>query len=349
MNKCSLCGRKMTSIGNNHFGLSCLKKSCKLLNIKNVKKQRNEKSLNQKVMQILNKKTLPERQQALLTNRYLTLRLLDEVDMPCYDVIKKQIRWDIEKIDSRTNEKELATMNTMPLKYANQIVFLYTKYKLFDIEWDKKEESYYKENITFDAILFGFSSYYNKKPYLSDMLQEIQLLIWKAGIMLLKAKKYSCSAKLLQHSLQQYPSDVIIVNDDLIIEKIRADDNFKSKIKEIVEKFGKQKSFDTNNFKSKEENSYKALSYLDTDLMYALNNTTIQVKGVKSNSKWNLDITITDVYDFTDYKELQEFIKSNTIKNIIGLAANNMAMISTSCGLINEYNITIKFAMEYEV
>ena len=89
------------------------------------------------------------------------------------------------------------------------------------------------------------------------------------------------------------------------------------------------------------------LNYLDSDLTYALNNTTIQVEGRKSGDKWNLDITIIDIYDFTDYKELQEFIEANTLKTIIGLAANNMAMISTSCGLINPYNITIKFSIEY--
>lgn len=35
MNKCSLCGRKISS-NSNHFGLNCLKKSHKLLNIKDV-------------------------------------------------------------------------------------------------------------------------------------------------------------------------------------------------------------------------------------------------------------------------------------------------------------------------
>ena len=346
MNKCSLCGRKMNS-ANNHFGLNCLKKSCKLLNIKNVKNLKGEKTLNKKVMNTLNKNKLPTKQQSLLTNRYITLKLLEQVNMSCYDNIKDSINKDIQKINFKTTEKDLTTMNTMPLKYANQILTLYLKYNLSDKTLSNAEDFYYKENIAFDTILFGFSSYYNKKPYLSGMLQQIQLLMWKAGILALRDRNYDCSAKLLEHSLQHYPEDITILDDDVIIGKIKGDKNFKDKIKTIVKKYGNTKSFNTNNYNSKEDSDYKSLNYLDSDLTYALNNTTIQVEGRKSGDKWNLDITIIDIYDFTDYKELQEFIEANTLKTIIGLAANNMAMISTSCGLINPYNITIKFSIEY--
>lgn len=348
MNKCSLCGKKMSSTKNSHFGLNCLKKSCKWVNIKDVKNLKGEKELNQRVMQMFNKQNLPVKQQILLTNRYLTLRLLNEVNMPCYDELKKDIINDIEKVSPDTIEKELKTIDTMPLKYANQILFLYTKYKLADIAWDEKDKIYYNENIAFNTILFGFSYYYNKKPYLSDMLQEIQLLIWKAGILALKATGNDCSAKLLQHSLQQFPTEIVIANEDSIITKIKDDNKFKEKIKAIVEKYGTQKNFDTNNYNTKEDKKYKVLNYTDTDLVYALNNTNIQVKETKFDDKWELSVIITDIYDFTDYKELHEFINTKTIKGVISLTANNMAMISTSCGLINQYNITIKFSLIYE-
>ena len=50
---------------------------------------------------------------------------------------------------------------------------------------------------------------------------------------------YDLSAKLLQHSLEKNPQDMII-EDAEIIEKIKQDDNFKSTIKEIVNKYGKE-------------------------------------------------------------------------------------------------------------
>lgn len=278
MNRCSLCGRKMI-MSNGEFGLSCLKKSGELLNLKNIKNLKDEKTLNKEVTKILNKGKLPNKQQTLLTNRYLTLKLLEQVDMKCYDDIKQEIRRDIEKINTRTTEKDLETMDTMPLKYANEILSLYLKFNLSDKVWTSEEELDIKQNIAFNTILFGFSYYYNKKKYLSGMLQNIQLAFWKLGIAALKTISYDCSAKLLEHSLQHYPQDITIIDNDLIIEKIKTDKNFKSKIKKIVKKYGSSKSFDTNDYNSKEDKKYKRLNYANTDLTYALNNTTILVKG----------------------------------------------------------------------
>lgn len=59
MNKCSLCGKRITTVQGSHFGLNCLKKSCSLLNIQNVKNLKAEKKLNKDVMKICNKNNLP--------------------------------------------------------------------------------------------------------------------------------------------------------------------------------------------------------------------------------------------------------------------------------------------------
>lgn len=345
MNKCSLCGRKMSS-ANNHFGLNCLKKSCDLLNIKNIKNLKGEKTLNKKVMKTLNKTKLPKKQQPLLTNRYLTLKLLEQVNMSCYDDIKESIRKDIQKIDSTTTEKDLTTMDTMPLKYANQILTLYLKYKLSDKVWNS-EEAYYKENIAFDTILFGFSSYYNKKPYLSGMLQQIQKVCWKLIIQILHMINYNCSAEFLDHSLQAKPNNIVIQDNHIIINKIQEDLNFKNYIKSVIKKYGTTKSFNTSKHTSDDDKEYKYLNYIDNDLKLALNNTNINVIGDKVNNKWFLEVIITDIYDFTDYKEVFQFINANGFLDFIGNLANNIAMISTSCGVINVYNVTIKFKMEY--
>lgn len=238
-------------------------------------------------------------------------------------------------------------MDTMPLKYANEILSLYLKFNLADKVWTGEEEFDFKENIAFNAILFGFSYYYNKKPYLSGMLQKIQLFCWNRGINWLYYHNLDCAAKFLKHSLQLEPQDIVINNSDIIIDKIKADANFKKRIEAIVKKYGKSKTFDTNKHNKEADKEYKLLSYLSTDLKLALNNTTINVTGKKSNRKWNLDITIVDVYDFTDYKELQELKDSDGFWDFGGNLANNAAMISTSCGLINQYNVTIKFSIEY--
>lgn len=346
MNRCSLCGRRML-ISNGEFGLSCLKKSGDLLNLDGIKNLKGEKTLNKEVVKILNKGKLPNKQQKLLTNRYLTLKLLEQVDMSCYDDIRQAIRKDIEKINTKTTEQDLETMDTMPLKYANEILSLYLKFNLSDKVWTGEEEFELKENMLFNTILFGFSYYYNKKPYLSGMLKRIQTLCWNKGIKELYDHNLDCAAKFLKHSLQPEPQDIVINNFDIIIDKIKTDANFQERIEEIIEKYGKSKTFDTNKHNKEDDKEYKLLTYLNTDLKLSLNNTTINVIGKKTNGKWKLDITIVDVYDFTDYKELQELKDSDSFLDLIGNLANNVAMISTSCGLINQYNVTIKFSIEY--
>lgn len=344
MKKCSLCGRKMNS-SNGEFGLNCLKKVCNMLDIKDIKKLNGEKVLNKQVQKILNKNKLPNTQQKMLTNRYLTLKILEQIDMDYYENIRQAIRKDIEKINNKTSVEDLETMNTMPLKYANEILRLYLKHNLPKSKLDYNEKINYTQNILFNTMLFGFSYYYNKKSYLSGILQEIQMWVWNMGIDILKNNNCQCSARFLKHSLQNNPQDVIIKENDLIINKIKNDDNFKKRIKSIIKKHANKKSFNTEKIISKEDKKYLLLNYKDKDLTYALNNTSIYVKGEKINKKWSLQITIKDVYDFTDFKELQEFI-GKSLSTIVGLFANNMAMISTSCGLMNPYNVIIKFKMD---
>ena len=69
---------------------------------------------------------------------------------------------------------------------------------------------------------------------------------------------------------------------------------------------------------------------------------------VKENDKWKLDITITDRYDFTDFKEIDEYCDDNILKGLLGSTANNMAMISVASGVMHEYNVTIKFQMDWD-
>jgi hypothetical protein len=349
MNNCSLCGRKMF-VSKYNFGLSCLKKSCDILNIKDIKNLKGEKVLDKDIATRLNKTNLSNTQKKLLTNRYLTLKLLEQVNISYYDKTKNDILEDIAKINSKSTEKDLGTINTMPLKYANQIVNLYFKYKLFNDIWNTDKFNNI-QNLSFNTILFGFSSYYNKKPYLSGLLQKIQMLIWKAGIEVLKNRKLNCSAKFLEHSLQQKPNDLVILDNDEIIEKIKSDARFKEKIKDIIAAYGVNSNyFNTSNENLKEDSKNNVLYFKSRDLFLSLNNTNIQVIGNKINNKWILDITLTDIYDFTDFKELQEYFDENIFNSFIGSTANNAAMISTSCGLINPYNITIRFKIEnYEV
>ena len=88
MNRCALCGRKISN-GEFNFGLGCLKQ------IKNVKNLKGEYLLNNKIQRVCNRKKLPKLQSQMLTDRYLTLTLLNEVPLKEYDKYRQSIQNDI--------------------------------------------------------------------------------------------------------------------------------------------------------------------------------------------------------------------------------------------------------------
>lgn len=139
--------------------------------------------------------------------------------------------------------------------------------------------------------------------------------------------------------LKQELTKDIIVTDERTIDKIKKDKNFKQKIDEIIGKYKNKPLFVSNNDES------AIISFENGDLFYPLHDATIIVRGERQNHFWHLDIEISDVHDFTDFKELKEYINNKFPQNVIGSSANNFAMISVSSKVVHEYKITIKFEM----
>ena len=84
----------------------------------------------------------------------------------------------------------------------------------------------------------------------------------------------------------------------------------------------------------------------DADLLYALHDATLLVKGRKDeNNKWNLEIEIKDTYDFTDFKELREYAdeENGKMKDILSTTLNNLGVASGEYGVIKVYDVKIKF------
>lgn len=151
----------------------------------------------------------------------------------------------------------------------------------------------------------------------------------------LEEKTISIWNRIYKPFFEKNPEDKIIT-DGKIIEDIKTDSKFIEKINGILK-------LNTNNT---EINITEGLNYANPDLFLALNNTTINVRGNKENDKWKLDIKITDRYDFTDFKEIDEYCDDNIIKGLVGSVANNAAMISIASGVMHEYNVTIKFTID---
>ena len=332
MQRCILCGRKISNSKYN-FGLNCLKRMCNTVGVDDVKNSNGEVALNKRVLELANKKSLLKSQRQLLTDRYLTLQLLNEVPLHGYEKYRNLVRKDIETINRST--RKVPSSDVITLKQASEVNKIYKTYKstfqkIIDGDYD------IIQNIAFEVVRFAFSKYYNNKQYLSDMTQELQHYILKLGVIGLLALGNKYASRFLDHSLQEHPDDIIITNGDIITD-ITTNPYFKDKINKIIKEHENASSFDI-------EDSF---SFEDGDLFYALHIVKLVAKGTKVHNKWNLSIILSDKYDFTDFKEITEYVTNeNFAKGFIGSTANNLAMLGTSCKVVNEYNITIKFEIE---
>jgi len=335
MERCMLCGRKISNTKYN-FGIGCLKKTCLSMHIDDIKNLNGEAELNRKIMYLCNKKRLPKAQSSMLTNRYLTLKILNEVPLEEYDNYKSLLQQDIDKIEKSTKVEELESFKQISLKQANEISKQYKKHQNF---FEKMINGDYDvlQNLSFDVVRFSFSKYYSNKPYLNETTQRSQYFIWKSLAMSFKTIGFTFSGKCLENSLKRNPKDIEIISGK-VINDIKKDDNFKNKINKILKEHENEAKF----------NVKEIIRFGDGDLLLALHDATLNVIGERQiDDSWNLQIEITDKYDFTDYKEIQEIIGGNaSLLERLGNIANNIAMISTSCNVIREYNIDIKFNLD---
>ena len=327
MNRCSVCGRNVSN-KTAHFGLGCLKNMCSLIDMDKPKNLKGENLLNIKISKITKKKSLNKEEKTLLTNRYLTLQLLNKIPLNNYDSMRNKIMKDINNIGKN---KKLISNDIITLKQAYEAFKLYNKFQKIK-EKAEEVDSEYIQNFLFENLLFAFSTYYRNKKYFGGVIADIQYYFWKTISNMLK-KTYPNGMEFIEYSLLENPQDKLIENGKLIDDIIK-DENFKEKIKVCI--------LNNNHFEITE-----GLNYISTDLFLALNNTTINIIGNQESNKWKLDITITDRYDFTDFKEIDEYCDNNIIKGLFGSTANNMAMISVASGVMHEYNVTIKFKIDW--
>ena len=307
-----------------------------------IKNSNGESLLNKKILALCNKKRLPKNQSQMLTNRYLTLNLLNAVPLEEYNKYKEVLQADIDLINRNTKIEELNSFKLITMKQASEIKKQYNKHENFFQKLMKGEYDVI-QNLSFDIVRFAFSKYYNNKPYLSDMTQIAQYGILQGGALGLRAFNWNFAADCLVHSLQEKPKDLVITEGDVIGEIIK-NETFKIKINEIIKKYEKQEYFTT----GKEKES---ISFNSANLFFALHNTYLEVIGNKQiDGTWNLDITLDDEYDFTDLQEIEEYVDNDEyLKSFAGATGNNLAMIADSCRVVNTYHITIKFTINSRV
>ena len=248
-----------------------------------------------------------------------------------YILINLNIKILNKKIDNciSKNKKPIMKLNT-----AYRIAKIIKNSKLFsNITEDKIDETILKSLKHYFTIIKTT----NTATY--EVYYYMQFIIWELVVIGGVLKNYNFASKCLSNSLSiigTTPKNINISNTDKkVIDLIKNDSGFKTKLKYIISKYGINNTINFNEDKVSNKNDVY-YSFEKGDLFYSLHSIKITLTGEKNNNnKWNLNIILTDIYDFT------EILSNNNLKPSTIL--NDMAAISSQYGVIKPYDIIIKF------
>ena len=342
MKECFLCSRDYKNVKEEMFGKGCLNQIYHFLNITKPKILKNkEEYLYNQIATKLNMEKLSLEQKQLLTDRYLTLEYLKNTTYGDFKEIENEINQDIINIRKYKLFDELKTTKKISLSEAYKIYKENNKFINKITELKQKKFIDEKDIVKFIIANFKiiFLTIKNKSQYQKNMFQEMQLAFWETVVVVGNDYfSYDLSAKLLQHSLEKNPQDMII-EDEEIIEKIKQDDNFKNKMNEIVNQYGKG----CNSFEITDDDK-QGFTFDNSDLYFSIHGVQVNLKARKNErDKWILDILLHDRYDYTDFKDFLQYYKdANSVqKSIFSSTIYNLAYYSVMFNVIKEYEIKI--------
>lgn len=281
-----------------------------------------------------------------LAQKYIALNYLNRINYGFLDNIKEIISKDINSISVFSNN----IVNTISFT-LNDIYKLFNYTQKFDeiikelqnIKWEDVDEKIAENFIKSTSFIFDVSK--KADPISYAVFYSMQYTFWQIVVIggMLKDKKLS--ARLLSNSLSLFgkeAEDLTIqdsVTDDLLIES----SVFNNKIKELIEKYGKETgSFDLRDY----EKDGIVLKFEGGDLLYSLHKATMFVKAIKNeDDTWDLEGEINDTYDFTEFKDLKEYTdnKEKILTDIFSTLLNNLGVVSYEYGVIKKYDVKIKF------
>ena len=335
--KCKLCNKKYNA-NNRMYGNGCLNNLYRLTGIEKFKGIDDDELYLYNAVLIKLGKTNCGEKVGYFCESYFSMKLFDNLKFIKSDIINNEIKWCIEN-----NRKPIMKLNTA---YRVTNILKRNKKKLTIFSDDAKDKLIDKATLKFFNYYFKKLKSVDKDDY--EVYYYIQFLFWKLVVIGGLLVQFKLSSKLLSHSvtvIDDEASTLLIndyTNDDDIIKTLKNDTGLKEKIKIILNKYGKDNIIDIN---SKTVNNSSDCNYTFTggDLSFSLHTVFIAIIGEKYNNLWNLNITITDRYDFTEILSDDVITKNN--KKILNIAAtlNDLAAISSEYGVIKPYDVIINF------
>lgn len=344
MHECMLCLRDMKK-SKSQFGNGCINNIFEFLDIKKPTRGKDkEQLLYRNIMNKTNITGVNKKQKNWLTDRYLTYQYLDKLHYGNFDKLKEQINTDIAKVNKVKKFEEMITTRKIKLKEAYD---LYKKERKFENNLSKlknsnDEEDDEKLKLLFTSFSYIFNMYRNKNQYEKNSFIEMQYAFWQTVIEVGgRYANFELAAQFLQHSLEEKPEDLVFT-EGKIIEEIKKQEQFQKTISKIIKKYGSNNNefvFDSNVDKD------FPVSFSDKDLYFAINRAELKMIGRKQNENWDLDIKLHDTYDYTDFKNINDyyFDTNSVLKSIFSSTLYNLAYYSIKFKVMKEYDVDVEF------
>ena len=190
----------------------------------------------------------------------------------------------------------------------------------------------------------AFNQYKNALTWVwgeaNEMQKSLQRKFWQIGAQkyLREEKGHLTSAWMLEHSLQDNPSDIWRGIDSRIAYLMNHDSAYLQELdKAIAEAENEKRDWMDNK---------KIIVTFDTgDLYYSLHTNTIYLNGYRrKDGKWIVNARMNDIYDFTRITSFMGDEEYEWSKKIgLGTIANDVAVVSQKTGAIQPYNVTVDF------
>ena len=369
---CKLCNRKF-SHSYKMFGRGCFNTECNLLKISIPKdEEEKEKYFVNEISRRLNRYGISQNKKYELAEKYLTLEYLKKIKYGDLSKEKSQLEKDINNISfknsvKQTVDKLLDNEISNTLDFMTPTITLNKAYRLYKTtlkfsqkmnelkkDLDKAKSDDEKASVLNDYIINDLSFIFDISkitiPVFYQVFFAMQIVLWEFVITGGIIFDYSISARFLNNALVRVPNYVPedqTINEDVDIDKIKKDNNFKEKIIELLDKYvGHKRNFEisVNTLKGKECEDL-LLNFENDDLFFSLHGTTISIKGKKKdNGLCDLIININDTYDFTKIRLPNQY--GNDVKHILGNTLNNVAVASSQYGVLKTFLITSEIVLK---
>lgn len=345
MHECLLCKRDMKK-SNTTFGNGCIKNIYELLDLSMPKKKNKEAYLYNNIMKRAKLTALNNNQKIWLTDRYLTYKYLERIPYGDFEEIKEGINVDIQNVNKTNKFEELITSSKIKLKEAYD---LFKKVEKFKKSIEQLKNGKFDNEETVKLIIancsFAFHMKKDQNQYEKNSFKAMQYAFWQTVIEVGgKYVEFDISADFLQHSLEENPENLTII-DGKVIEEIKNDSQFKEKIKEIVKEHINESEFIA-------EGENVNLHFKNKDLYFAIHSANTKITGKKVNNKWNVKVLLEDTYDYSKFKMPNDyyFDTESIYKSMFSSTLYNLAYFSVKFGVMKEYQIKIEITLDdYEV